>query len=773
MQRPAQGTKRSAGVSVKFRGVVQSAGASIRSILQKKKRPKSQADDRWKYRVVGWITSDYGSSLTTVITDTRRRFTYLLLWLAFVSSSQGATFPASEDTWSNRGKLTLTAHRATTLRADANRRAFVFFDLTELPAGARIRYARLRLFFPAVTRPGSGLTVHKVTGQWNESAASEEPTFEASPLGQFGPAAVGNKRFVSLDVTGTVKSWIADPVSNEGFVIAAVAAGTPNQTASVTIGAKEGTGNGYPAELEVELEADQIHSDQLASDLSLSGTTTGAFSGTFTGDGAALTGLNAGSLGSGTVSTARLPGELPVLANVSTSAAGRNLLGYSPVQTSWVGWIRADDVTGADGNGLVSVAPTVANGIVTFAGSTTLRSGANGINGHKALEFNGATDQLTSQTGGSLFAGNFYVAAVVQWSNLAGFQELVFWGDNSFSKLRTLFKDVSGNRLGYSGFNNDIVGAGTSVGAGKPYFVEMSNFNGMLRIWINGTLIGSGNPQFGSYSSNVLSLGVGPAGNSFHGLMAECFLLNADVSEDVRKGLRNYVADRYAVPMADYGTSAQVYTGGTTLGFTASAALPVQGSVAAFAVTAEHLLSNYWDFQNTLAIWNQSGSGLSAIRFCRTDAIGGEMGAIGWGRDIEPLCANGIGSNYWEFSDFNGTNTFGIGRICQTKADLGQTLRTEWKSNGDIVFYNQKLYTDNAWASILTLFSTKGVAIGGAVDPGPGNLLVSGNTLRVATPKTPTGSSAPGNPGDICWDSDYLYVCVSVNTWKRSALSSW
>lgn len=30
-----------------------------------------------------------------------------------------------------------------------------------------------------------------------------------------------------------------------------------------------------------------------------------------------------------------------------------------------------------------------------------------------------------------------------------------------------------------------------------------------------------------------------------------------------------------------------------------------------------------------------------------------------------------------------------------------------------------------------------------------------------------------GNQGDICWDSDYIYVCISTNTWKRANISTW
>jgi hypothetical protein len=50
-----------------------------------------------------------------------------------------------------------------------------------------------------------------------------------------------------------------------------------------------------------------------------------------------------------------------------------------------------------------------------------------------------------------------------------------------------------------------------------------------------------------------------------------------------------------------------------------------------------------------------------------------------------------------------------------------------------------------------------------------GNLLVS-NVFNLA-PKTVTESS-PGQPGDISWDADYIYVCVVENLWKRVELAS-
>lgn len=67
----------------------------------------------------------------------------------------------------------------------------------------------------------------------------------------------------------------------------------------------------------------------------------------------------------------------------------------------------------------------------------------------------------------------------------------------------------------------------------------------------------------------------------------------------------------------------------------------------------------------------------------------------------------------------------------------------------------------------LTLHAESGViALEGVPD-------ISANHIRIRTPKTPSSASDAGNPGDICWDSNYMYVCVATNTWKRSAISSW
>jgi hypothetical protein len=69
------------------------------------------------------------------------------------------------------------------------------------------------------------------------------------------------------------------------------------------------------------------------------------------------------------------------------------------------------------------------------------------------------------------------------------------------------------------------------------------------------------------------------------------------------------------------------------------------------------------------------------------------------------------------------------------------------------------------------------VEFGGAVginctDPQV-KLDVNDNSIRIRTSRTPSSSSSNGIQGQIAWDSNYLYVCVSTNAWKRVGLSNW
>jgi hypothetical protein len=64
----------------------------------------------------------------------------------------------------------------------------------------------------------------------------------------------------------------------------------------------------------------------------------------------------------------------------------------------------------------------------------------------------------------------------------------------------------------------------------------------------------------------------------------------------------------------------------------------------------------------------------------------------------------------------------------------------------------------------------------GASTPGTGvfsALTTTGDSLTIQTTQTPSSATATGTTGEIAWDSEYIYVCVSTNTWKRVAISTW
>ena len=50
---------------------------------------------------------------------------------------------------------------------------------------------------------------------------------------------------------------------------------------------------------------------------------------------------------------------------------------------------------------------------------------------------------------------------------------------------------------------------------------------------------------------------------------------------------------------------------------------------------------------------------------------------------------------------------------------------------------------------------------------------INSDGIRIRTAQTPASASATGDQGQICWDANYVYVCVATNTWKRAALSTW
>lgn len=56
---------------------------------------------------------------------------------------------------------------------------------------------------------------------------------------------------------------------------------------------------------------------------------------------------------------------------------------------------------------------------------------------------------------------------------------------------------------------------------------------------------------------------------------------------------------------------------------------------------------------------------------------------------------------------------------------------------------------------------------------GADNGSLSAAQFFITAPTVPSTTSSPGTAGEIAWDSNYVYICVSTNVWKRSPISIW
>lgn len=52
-------------------------------------------------------------------------------------------------------------------------------------------------------------------------------------------------------------------------------------------------------------------------------------------------------------------------------------------------------------------------------------------------------------------------------------------------------------------------------------------------------------------------------------------------------------------------------------------------------------------------------------------------------------------------------------------------------------------------------------------------IINAGDTYRQVTPRTITNATDEGFIGEICWDVDYIYICVATDTWQRVAHATW
>jgi hypothetical protein len=131
--------------------------------------------------------------------------------------------------------------------------AYVRFEVASvLPPGTtqdNVAKATLRLYASKVAHGEGGLTVSRVTGEWDETTLTPATVLALTPEVS-GVVVTQAKEFVTVDVTQLVKDWISGSQPNDGLALVA-----ENEDSLFAFDSKESTLTSHQPTLEISLTA--------------------------------------------------------------------------------------------------------------------------------------------------------------------------------------------------------------------------------------------------------------------------------------------------------------------------------------------------------------------------------------------------------------------------------------------------------------------------------------------------------------------------------------
>ncbi|MFH1680551.1 MAG: DNRLRE domain-containing protein, partial [Candidatus Eisenbacteria bacterium] len=103
------------------------------------------------------------------------------------------------------------------------RRSYLSFDLSGIPAGSTIEFARVLLYqYSGSGGGGHRMAAHRVTQSWNETAITwnNKPTHNGTVESYKGPVGcVGHNQWFDWEITDLASGWFAGTSTNNGLVI--------------------------------------------------------------------------------------------------------------------------------------------------------------------------------------------------------------------------------------------------------------------------------------------------------------------------------------------------------------------------------------------------------------------------------------------------------------------------------------------------------------------------------------------------------------------------
>ena len=429
------------------------------------------------------------------------------------------TVPVLKDTFGSTvtNKIAKASGKSPTLTVNGKSAAFIDFGVKATGySAAQISGARITIFFPKVTTAGNlNLSLATSAFQENPTTATIALPTNGTQFAQIPITTASTKNFVTIDVTDEIKS-ILNATNEFGFTIKS------DGTANCTIGSKEGSATGYPAVLELDVNAGAGAVSGNSGTFTNFTTSNATINGPLTGQGATFTGVLNGTFGTfsgdvtgggGTFASMTVNGSLlgqgATLSGALTGTTGS----FSGNVSGAVGTFSGMNLSGAlsGAGGTFSGNLSAANG--TFGGMN-LTGALGGTTGSFTGDVSGAGGTFSGLTlSGALngTAGNFTSLTVKDAGADTGTIQVGSTAPNGLPKF-IKFGDGDIVRIGENGaddqmqfdasnylFNTGNVGIGTAPGSFKL------NVGGSLN---TGALTGT----TGTFSGNVLfngSVGIG------------------------------------------------------------------------------------------------------------------------------------------------------------------------------------------------------------------------------------------------------------------------
>ena len=214
--------------------------------------------------------------------------------------------------------------------------------------------------------------------------------------------------------------------------------------------------------------------------------------------------------------------------------------------------------------------------------------------------------------------------------------------------------------------------------------------------------------------------------------------------------LRNYVAETSVAP----GTVASINLAGAVSGRQTFAAAFASGALAYYFIT---------DGTQAEWGWGTFTAGTPNV-FTRTTVLSTTAGST------SRLNFTGTATIYCEIPAERAIYADSTNKV-STPSDLAVGGALTVSTSFTLTAGNLTVANGNIVVTVGSISAAGGLAIQGGAAIAGGLSVTSGSIVQDAG-NAPATSSSTGVPGQIGWDSGFLYICVATNTWKRVALST-